>query len=242
MTNQHERQGGSDGPQFSFDPVQLRYRHDGWTPERQVDFIRALAASACVIEACRAVGMSSESAYTLRAREGADSFCAAWDAALRHALGRVADGAVGRAINGVATPIFYKGEQVGERRRYNDRLAMFLLGTRGPCRCGGRQGAPHDPPGAQYPWEDPRFELDDAVERLAYEAERWEREMEAVADEFGLDAPYGLAPRLDGDFPADVSPISSTSGQRDRRPRRNRGSRSRRSDLGETISTCCRWE
>ncbi|HMI41275.1 MAG TPA: hypothetical protein VK485_08630 [Sphingomicrobium sp.] len=39
-------------------PVELRYRHDGWTPTRQVDFLLALSETACVEEACRAVGMS----------------------------------------------------------------------------------------------------------------------------------------------------------------------------------------
>lgn len=114
MTNKQERQGGSDSSDFLFDPVHVRYRHDGWTPQRQVDFIRALAACACIVEACRAVGMSPESAYNLRARSNADSFRAAWDAALDHCVGRVADSAVGRAVNGVVTPIFYRGEQVGE--------------------------------------------------------------------------------------------------------------------------------
>ena len=53
---------------FAFDPVPLRARLDGWTAERQVAFIRALAESACVAEACRAVKMSKRSAYMLRAR------------------------------------------------------------------------------------------------------------------------------------------------------------------------------
>lgn len=37
-----------------------------------------------------------------------------------------------RAIHGVPVPHYYKGEQVGEHRRYNDRLAMFLLRYRNP--------------------------------------------------------------------------------------------------------------
>lgn len=41
-----------------------------------------------------------------------------------------------RAIEGTATPIFYKGELVGERRRYDDRLAMFALRMRDPERFG----------------------------------------------------------------------------------------------------------
>jgi len=40
-------------------PVELRHRHDGWTPMRQVDFLLALSESAFVEHACRAVGQSS---------------------------------------------------------------------------------------------------------------------------------------------------------------------------------------
>lgn len=40
------------------------------------------------------------------------------------------------AINGVSRPVFYKGEQVGERRYYDERLTMFLLRYRDPFRYG----------------------------------------------------------------------------------------------------------
>ena len=46
---------GDDAP---FGPVPLRYRHDGWTPERQQAFIEALAGCGCVDAACRALGRS----------------------------------------------------------------------------------------------------------------------------------------------------------------------------------------
>jgi hypothetical protein len=65
-----------------FNPVPLRHRRDGWTPERQVAFIRALAECGCVLEACRRVGMSSESAYKLARRPDAQSFRVAWTRAL----------------------------------------------------------------------------------------------------------------------------------------------------------------
>lgn len=38
-------------------PVPLRHRHDGWTPDRQMDFIEALAETACVTQAAKAVGL-----------------------------------------------------------------------------------------------------------------------------------------------------------------------------------------
>ncbi|MBO9622215.1 MAG: hypothetical protein J7500_05835 [Sphingomonas sp.] len=120
----------------AFGPVPVRYRHDGWVPDRQHAFIEALAGSGCVDEACRAVGMGRSSAYALRRRPDAQAFRLAWDAAMDVAVTRLADAALSRAINGVAVPIFHQGEQIGERRQYNERLTMFLLRYRDPTRYG----------------------------------------------------------------------------------------------------------
>ena len=124
------------GTPASFNPVALRARHDGWTPARQIAFIQSLAETANVEEACRMVGMSPRAAYTLRNRPDAGSFRQAWALATDYAVTRLADAMLGRALNGVATPIFYKGEQIGEQRRYDERLAMFLLRAHAPERYG----------------------------------------------------------------------------------------------------------
>lgn len=108
-------------------PVELRHRHDGWTAVRQVEFLIALSETACVEDACRAVGLSPASAYALRRRIDAAAFRAAWDSALDYGVGRLADAALSRALHGVSRPVFYKGEQVGERRYYDERLTMFIL-------------------------------------------------------------------------------------------------------------------
>jgi hypothetical protein len=121
---------------FAFEPVPLRYRHDGWTPDRQLAFIQALAECGCVDEAARAVGMDRSSAYALRRRHDALAFRLAWDAASDYSVTRLGDAAMSRAINGVPVPIFHKGEQVGERRHYDERLTMFLLRYRDPVRFG----------------------------------------------------------------------------------------------------------
>lgn len=115
-----------------FVPASPRERHDGWTPDKQVAFIEALAETACVTEACERVGQSPSTAYRLRRRADAYSFRAAWDAALDHAVRRLSDAAFSRALNGVTRPVFFQGEQVGERRYYDERLTMFLLRYRDP--------------------------------------------------------------------------------------------------------------
>jgi len=66
----------------SFVPVPVRARRDGWTAERQLTFIAALAQTGSIGQAALAAGMSRESAYRLRRRKGAESFAAAWDSIL----------------------------------------------------------------------------------------------------------------------------------------------------------------
>jgi len=65
-------------PVPEFDPVPVRARHDGWSVDKQVEFIEALAECGCVEHACQRVGMSVRSAYALRMRKNAPSFRLAW--------------------------------------------------------------------------------------------------------------------------------------------------------------------
>lgn len=117
-----------------FTPVPVRARRDGWTPARQAAFIVALAHRRNIVAAARSVGLSCQSAYRLRDRPDAAGFAAAWHRAL--ATPPACPPGLGRAMDGVATPITYRGRQVGERRRYDNRLAMYLLRIRRPERFG----------------------------------------------------------------------------------------------------------
>lgn len=69
-------------PVLTFVPVPLRQRCDGWSPELQLRFIEALAAGVRPGEAARRLGKNRQNAYALRRRSGAESFAAAWDAAV----------------------------------------------------------------------------------------------------------------------------------------------------------------
>jgi hypothetical protein len=80
--------------------------------------------------------MSPKTAYALRARADASTFRQAWDVALDYAIRRIGDAAFSRALHGVSRPVFYQGEQIGERRHYDERLVMFLLRYRDPVRYG----------------------------------------------------------------------------------------------------------
>ncbi len=127
----------SSEPKFiPFDPVPVRHRNDGWTVEKQYAFVEALAETGIVEEACRRVGMSRTSADNLRRRPCGAPFRRAWEAALDYSLYRLEEDVFARSRQGVARPIFYKGEQVGEYRHYDERLTMFLLRSRRPQRYG----------------------------------------------------------------------------------------------------------
>jgi hypothetical protein len=117
---------GYDPSLYQWLPVLRRTRSDGWTPQRQVDFIAALADTGCVAQAALQVGMSQTSCYRLR-RESAQ-FATAWDAAIAHSARRLVDLAFDRAIHGSDEPVFDKeGRRVGRRMRQSDRMLMFLL-------------------------------------------------------------------------------------------------------------------
>lgn len=133
-------------PLPDFTPVPRKYRYDGWTPERQKAFIEALADTGSVKAACHRINMSQVGAYYLRRQPGAEGFRKAWDAALDFGVQNLVDIAIDRAKEGVPVPVFYKGEQVGERRRYNDRLLMFILKHHMPSKYGANLA-----PGTRHP-------------------------------------------------------------------------------------------
>lgn len=123
------------GEILSFAPVPRRCeRHDGWTEERQCAFIEALADTGSVAAACKAVNMSTNGAYYLRRQPGADEFREAWQKALDLGVQRIEDVAMDRALNGVEEPLYSYGKLIGTRKRYNDRLLMFMLRNRSPER------------------------------------------------------------------------------------------------------------
>jgi len=119
-----------------FDPVPVGRRHDGWTADRQRTFIHVLAFCGSVTIASLAAGMSRETAYRLRRRAGAESFAAAWDAALAPAPAAVDAQPAYAAAKLV--PIRIGGRVVAVRREYDDRRLFNVLRahiSRGGVRC-----------------------------------------------------------------------------------------------------------
>jgi hypothetical protein len=97
-------------------------RHDGWTPERTALFHEYLAVRGNVRAACARVGMSRDTAYRLRRRDG--MFARGWDAALLLARDSVAETLGDRAIDDIEEDVWHRGELMGTRRRYDNRLLL----------------------------------------------------------------------------------------------------------------------
>ena len=113
-------------PEFA--PVPLaRNRHDGWSPQRQKQFLVVLSATGTVGRAAQAVGMSKMSAYKLRKRTGAESFVAAWDDALSAGRAHMLDCAMERAINGVTTIRLRLGGVIDLDNGIDRRMMMDAL-------------------------------------------------------------------------------------------------------------------
>ena len=101
-----------------------------WSRAKMARFLNELAATHSVSAAARAVGMTRQSAYRLRQRLKGQAFDLAWEAAVASAYDALHQAALDRALNGVEAPVHHKGELVGTRRTYDERLTMFLLSDR----------------------------------------------------------------------------------------------------------------
>jgi hypothetical protein len=121
-----------DSDLLAFTPVPLRGRRDGWTPARQHTFIKALSQGYRTGRAAQRVGMSRQTAYALRQRPGAESFAAAWNAAVDAAACRRsasrAPSEWERAVEGRLRPVRYRRRVVAMERHYDNGALIRLLG------------------------------------------------------------------------------------------------------------------
>jgi hypothetical protein len=118
---------GPQNPQPQNPRPRPSVRHDGWTAAKQRSFCETLAECGQVERAAQAVGMSRESAYRLRRREGGRAFALAWDAALRLAVSRLVDDTFELAFEGAVEQIIKDGEVVAERRRKDPRIMLATI-------------------------------------------------------------------------------------------------------------------
>ncbi len=108
-------------------PVLLAHRHNGWTAARQRRFLENLAETGSISFACTFAGVSSRSAYRLRARPDAAPFAKAWDEALKLASLRLMTLAFERATRGAVREVWKGDELVQSTRAPSDRMLVYLL-------------------------------------------------------------------------------------------------------------------
>jgi len=111
-----------------FEPIPLRYRHDGLTPAKQREYVEALADCGIAREAAARIGVSEQAVGRARRRDDARSFDLACEAAVRIAARRIRSIAFERAIEGTIRRHYYHGELKSEERVYDNRLLTYLLG------------------------------------------------------------------------------------------------------------------
>jgi hypothetical protein len=98
---------------------------DAFARPRQVRFLSALAECGNVRAACRSLRLSPQTAY--RARRTSSEFRLAWDAAMLAARVHAEEVLADRAINGVEEAVFYHGEEIARRHRFDSRLLLAHL-------------------------------------------------------------------------------------------------------------------
>jgi 8-oxo-dGTP pyrophosphatase MutT (NUDIX family) len=118
----------SSPPAFDFDPAETRHRRDGITPEKQRDYIEALADTGIARTAAARIGVTEQSVNRFRRRADAVSFDLACEAARRFGARRIRDTAWERAIEGTVRGHYYHGELKSEERVHDNRLLIYLLG------------------------------------------------------------------------------------------------------------------
>lgn len=100
-------------------------RRDGWTPALKARFLVLLAESGNVRLSARRCGLSAQSAYVQRRRDPV--FARGWAGAVVQARDHAEQVLADRAIEGVEEQVFYRGELIGTRRRYDSRLLLAHL-------------------------------------------------------------------------------------------------------------------
>ncbi|HEX8466174.1 MAG TPA: hypothetical protein VF620_00025 [Allosphingosinicella sp.] len=119
------------GDLLDFEPVPLRQRRDGLTPERQRAYVEALADCGVVREAAARVGISEPAINRARRRADGRDFDRACEAAHLFGARRLRSIAFERAVEGTLKSHYYRGELVGQERIFDNRLLIYLLGRTG---------------------------------------------------------------------------------------------------------------
>ena len=111
-----------------FEPVALRCRRDGLTPQKQRECVEALADCGVARHAAARIGVTEQAIARVRRRADARAFDLACEAAQKIGARRIRSVAYERAIEGTIKRHYYHGELKSEELVYDNRLLVYLLG------------------------------------------------------------------------------------------------------------------
>lgn len=114
-----------------------RQRHDAFTYARRAIFLKHLSRTGCILDACRKVGVSSQTVYRLQGKD--PLFLKHCRQAIALASAPVELTAYERAVEGVTEQVICGGKVI-TRIRYSDSLLRLLLQGSNPKKYGPRPG------------------------------------------------------------------------------------------------------
>jgi hypothetical protein len=141
----------------------------GFTRERRIAFLRALASSGNVSSALAMANVPRATAYTRRSTDPAFARC--WAEAMEEATDALEAEARRRAVEGVQEPLIVGGKlverngQVVMLRRYSDQLLIVLL------RAHSQKFKTSQPAPMLLPWQMTDEQLEAALEQCRAHAE-----------------------------------------------------------------------
>ncbi|HEV2746166.1 MAG TPA: hypothetical protein VGW34_02580, partial [Allosphingosinicella sp.] len=186
-------------------PPPRRHRRDGFSPERQQRFVEAYRDTGSLTDAARLTGISRSTAYNLINSADGGAFRAALAEAAKGTDLLLEATAIERAVKGQEEIVYHKGQRVGVRWKYDNRLLMSLLRARNPLK--------YAPLSEIEGWLkrrgiEPPADVEGALDRLAAAEAEWGRRLPGEAPPAAPPA----APALEAPAPAAPStPIPAPS-------------------------------
>lgn len=102
-------------------------------------FLEELRKRYSVTHACKAAGVGRSTAY--EHRDSDKAFADAWSEVWETNVDDLEDSALQRAAHGWLEPVFYKGEECGTIRRFDNTLSAFMLRKLRKARYGDDEAA-----------------------------------------------------------------------------------------------------
>lgn len=107
--------------------------HTKLTPVAREKFLKALVRNGGNVSlAAKSIKMNRRYMYEVKARPTETKFSEAWDNAVEEGIDAVEGEIFRRAVKGVNTPVFYKGELVTIVKEYSDRLLECMIKAKRP--------------------------------------------------------------------------------------------------------------